>query len=271
MKGCNLIDYAGPAMLPDGRLGFTRWCPVRAVRDRYLLGAFDLQSEQVDELVPEFVDELVPGTHEDPGNFQSWNPSMTKALFGVNDYTCSGIAWITQDGIELPGIEVVEPSGVSWRVDDYFRVPNRGCGRVGLASWPAWSPNGEQITFFGMPPAPSVPGLERLDLRWNLYAMSADDLVPDRLLQGLGGPHLAAWSPDSRWLSFAGTVDGSRGTWLFDIEREELWRVAPVEGTPAWSPSGTDLALLWDPGLGTPESPHAVELRIYELSEFLGG
>jgi hypothetical protein len=96
-------------------------------------------------------------------------------------------------------------------------------------------------------------------------------LTPRRVLSGVIGPLSPEWSPDGQWLAFGGEIDTVRGTWLYDFVNSDLWRLTGSQGSVAWDPSGMRLAILADPGLGTPDSPHQAKLHIFGLRKLLQG
>lgn len=260
-KGCSVTDYGGPRALPDGRLGFTKWCALGLYEDRYWAMAWDPKADETEVLV---------GPVHDPIGAPSWNPSMEEAVFGRGSYICGGIAWLSSEGIQLSGI-TVQVGETSWRVDDYFRVGDNECDVEGQADWPVWSPEGSLIAFFGMPPTPGRGGFSRLDQPWSLFIMDSSRREPRQVLRGIVAPNGLEWSPDGRRLAFAGKISGTDGLWLLSLEEKRLNRLLAFQGAFAWSPDGGRMAILSDDGLGTPDSPHRARLRIVYLGSFLKG
>ena len=110
---------------------------------------------------------------------------------------------------------------------------------LGIAAWPAWSPDGRRIAFGAAKTAKD-------NFRLYLLETASDQVVP--LTDGSTEDFLPAWSPDGHWIAFGRARDLSPNAF-------DLWRIHPDgtglqqlttspddENRPAWSPDGMLIA-----------------------------
>ena len=126
---------------------------------------------------------------------------------------------------------------------------------------PQWSPEGTQISYI-------MPGQERM-VRYNLWVMAPDGTHRRQLTSDLSALN-ALWSPDGKWIAFAGLViheaeNPAWNLWLVDPISGALERLtyspplSPGESVLSWAPDGTRLVFIRH----KPESIH--EVRILSL------
>ncbi|BCX05927.1 MAG: hypothetical protein KatS3mg053_3865 [Candidatus Roseilinea sp.] len=145
--GCDRNGFEDPARLPDGRLGYILRCgPTGEFRDVLYMMAYNLDTEQVTPLLSYPLPSPLVGT----GGY-SWNPEMTRG--------------ITSDG---NGRTLYEQ--LYWIEPDHWESLDIGFPQAYGA---AWSPDGQQIAFFGAPEQ-GLEGIDRLDAVYNLYLMKPD-------------------------------------------------------------------------------------------------
>lgn len=255
---CTLTEYMVPTSLPDGRLGFVKYCATTTEEPfQYSIGAYDLDTGQVEFLGPR-VSFLAPAQFD-------WNPSAGRAIVSKSNRLCATIAWVTPQGFEYLSARIQDEEG-SFSLDEGYTDVDPGCTK-GRADWPAWSPDGKQIAFFASPRSVGVEGMDRAFLPWNLYLMDPEEQQPRKVLDGITDPVGLRWSPDSTWLAFSGEL-GGEGTWVFQPTSGRLVRVAEDQIGPAWSPDGTRLVGLVEHG---DESPARRELLIVDVARIVEG
>jgi TolB protein len=110
--------------------------------------------------------------------------------------------------------------------------------RDGWATFPSWSPDGEEIVY-----SCGRPSYEESDLC--LLSPSGEFLG----LLGDESPSLeieASWSPDGRTVAFASNRSGDSEVYLINVESGRVTRLThdPVhDADPAWSPDGSQIAI----------------------------
>ena len=102
---CRLTRFVQPHALPDGRLGFQKVClddprvqPVHGNYDSSHLMAYDLPTGEMETLLAE----PIPAVHG--VNWVTWNPVLTRGMFGESNGLCSSISWMTRTAISAPRI-----------------------------------------------------------------------------------------------------------------------------------------------------------------------
>ena len=117
---------------------------------------------------------------------------------------------------------------------------------AGNSNAPEWSPNGRYISFHSN----RGGGVGESDI----YIMNADGSGVFRLTNlyglGLGGSHMANWSPDGRRVTFNSFFQGGlspREIYVIDIDGTGLTNLTnhPSDDTrPDWSPDGSTIAFM---------------------------
>ena len=127
-----------------------------------------------------------------------------------------------------------------------FRAAADGSRRVQLtwpplfASMPHWSPDGNQIAFFGAPSG--KPG--------RIYIVPADGGTPLQVTNGEAGKHGdwdPSWSPDGAMLAFGATKDDKpdeESILVLDLKTHRISTLPGSQGmwSPRWSPDGHSIA-----------------------------
>jgi dipeptidyl aminopeptidase/acylaminoacyl peptidase len=141
-------------------------------------------------------------------------------------------------------------------VDSLFVVPTDGGtpqriedgGEEPAFSYPAWSPDGEQVFYFGRfrEGADDAPGLARTNADGTGDGFLVDDLPLPQVEAETAG---LAWSPDGARLAFAGASEaGHSAIYLVGADGSGLTELVGGDDTryawPTWSPDGTRIAFV---------------------------
>lgn len=255
---CRVTSYAQPSRLPDGRLGFVKYCTPYASPDTstFDLMAYDLKTS------------TVQGLAEVPFSVArySWSPTLRQALVARSSDICAGIAKVDRDGVSYLDVEISDGTS-AFSLDEEFRVdqPQDSCASTGLADWPAWSPRGrDRVAFFGSTEAIGQAGFERLEAPWSLYVMNTRTWTPTDVVDGVNLPRGLAWSHDGTMLAFGGEVNGKAGLWVHPMGSDGPELVAAeVPEWWSWSPDGERIVGVLDPDLG--RWPPRAKAYVYEL------
>jgi WD40-like Beta Propeller Repeat len=236
---CRAISYLVPRPLPNGNLGYVRWCYLRhSNRIRISLLEYDISTALEEPMVGQVLD-------FSPTDF-TWNPTMTRGLYSVTSGLCSGIGTMTPAGIARQTI-TIDVAGRSRPLDETLRLPGSAdCADVLRADLPAWAADGSRIAFLASPKSLGVGGFARIHMAWNLYLTDSGGNQPRAVLSNLVEPQGLAWSPDSRALAYSGAVEGGgRGVWLYDLATRHLRKLARGRFTAlAFSPNGSEIAVV---------------------------
>jgi len=253
---CRRTEYIDPTALPDGNLGFVKWCFGPGVR--LYLESYEWDSGEEIRLL----------THELPFNPRQFtlDPGMRSGFMSTLSDICGTIATFNRNQVQPLPIRITD-HGHSWRLDDYFRSdPARPCINEGRADWPTLSADGSQLAFLASGPAPGVHDFARLNLPWSIFVADHTGLAPRAVFSGVSDPRGLAWSPDGQWLAFAGQIDGrGNGTWLFEPTSHRLIR-ASVKNLDelAWSPNGQQIVGVFNPN--PPQWPPRGQVLILDVA-----
>lgn len=231
--------YERPQMLPSGKLGFVRFCvkslelPV-GQREEFTLVALDLQSGELERIMKE------PAYDREPISNFTWNPSMSKGVLGIGGLDAT-LYWIGPEGPEPMEIMVGE-GDQRWLLSDALinfpaNIDDENSARIGRATRPAWSPDGQTIAFLASPIAVNRSGPARAGVPFNLYYMSPEELHPQEVLKGIYNFRTVKWSPDGESLLIDGCMGLLRrcGLWIYVPEENEQHLIAP--GRKFWGSS----------------------------------
>lgn len=218
--GCDGQSFRRPARLPDGRLGYLVHCfPNRSALSVVHLMAYDQRAGRAEDLLSSPLKSTGPGR----GDY-AWDPTMRRGITDDGVGLKEQLFWFTRDGKQLLDIGMSRAYGV------------------------AWSPSGAQIALLGALPQ-GLSGPASADAVFNLYLMRPDGTGLRPLVEGIRYPGQTAWSPDGRWLVFAGQILAASkrptGLWLGEVAtgRYELITTGSF-GHPAWSPENSRLAVV---------------------------
>ena len=123
------------------------------------------------------------------------------------------------------------PDGTLWR----SRID--GSERLQLTSppmkvvMPRWSPDGTQIGFNAILPAPST---------WNIYVIASAGGSAERLLPSEQSQLDVDWSPDGKSLIFGSALERNRAIYILDLKSRRVSTLPGSAGyfSPHWSPDG---------------------------------
>jgi WD40-like Beta Propeller Repeat len=240
--GCLAHEFLRPVALANGSVAFLEMCSVE-----YAPGYLPTEDWFLRRLEgptdPDFPLLLNDRLDFFPGPF-SVSPAMDRALASAGDSMCGSLIWVDDGLIEYPNIVIEDEDGESWNLGWFSRDTSRNsCTDQGRASWPAWAPDGTRIAFFGSPKSIGVSGQDRLNVPWNLYVIPPSAAKARPILGDITHARALAWSPDSRWLAFSGSLDGQEGVWLFDTSNNQAIAISSSEALVlAWSPAGGEIA-----------------------------
>lgn len=273
-SNCAAVETILYGLLPNGQVQIGKHCyPFRPPKGRgildekmYLL-SYDPSSNQ---LTPLMTNSVYTPAMRLPIAQTTWNPTMDRGMFGTGGGLYDSIVWLTRDGYEDAPI-TIQDSTHKWRLDELFHGDlGHPSPTLGDASWPAWSPDGKIIAFFAAPQTIGMDGFSRLDAPWNLYRMDPVEQKPQVILNDIKHPRSLLWSPDGKWLAFAGERDfGQKGLWIFDPSAMILKQVTDKYTAYglAWSPNGRQIVGIYNPD----ESQRHTEVWFFDVSSLLEG
>jgi WD40 repeat protein len=252
-NNCEHTKYRYPTQLPDGRLGWIKWCVKDNLStDASYIVAYDWRTGQLEQIVQN------PLKHFDISGCFSWNSDMTKGIQAVSNGLTGTLNWLTRVGPEPVRITLRDGSRV-WDLSKDFET--NGSREGGRISCPAWSPNGDQIAVFVSFDAMGVQGAARLDEQSQLVLLSPETGESESVLSGIYYPEFIEWSPDGENIAFVG--DLTNELWVFNVETRSLFLI-DKDGEfddLSWSPDSRNIAVLWCDQMECEKS----EIRQYTL------
>jgi Tol biopolymer transport system component len=161
---------------------------------------------------------LTPGAKARGQAFLAWSPDGRK------------IAFLGDCGDSCHYVYVMNADGSGLRNLTGFRglVSPRG-----LASPPAWSPDGRKIAF--------LSGGDEV------YVMNADGSAQRRLTRNPARDADPVWSPDGRKIAFVSERDGNSEVYVMNANgsgQRSLTRNPAPDADPVWSPDGRKIAFV---------------------------
>lgn len=176
----------------------------------------------------------------------AWSPDASRGLLAGGSKICEGIVRVDGTGTH-PWSLGLGAGASAFDVADFVDSVN-DCTRTGNADLPAWSSDGQSVAFFASAAVVGLSGQARLDAAWMLVTVDGSLSHPNKVLDGVVDPLALGWSPNGRWLAFAGTIDGRKGAWLLEPATARLVRISDASSwlDLAWSADGTQLAGLRD-------------------------
>jgi hypothetical protein len=244
LQECNHgLEINVPDLLPDGRLGYLRWCNMTTTDAPTEIWALNVDTFDAERLV-------ALGPYNPQRGQYTWNREMTAGFFGTGSRICDGILAFDVTGISFPDTPVSDGSRTFPISSDLARETD-DCAS-GQARAPTFSPDSKTLAFLGSTGALGQHGWRRLDAAFDLYLMDVEKRVPERVPLGLVDTANMQWSPDGRSLAVVGSLppqDG--GLYLIDPTTHALSLVASdFAGGMSWSPDGRHVIGLRDVGNG---------------------
>ena len=241
---CRLLEYIRPVALSDGRLGYVRECAVLGMDPGdeldATLGSVDLRTGRTGQLAP-----VVSGVGASGIASFDWDPNIGAGLISIGSEICQGLQRIDQDG-PRPIDLVISDGDLQFNLADEFQRPTSDCSATGTADHPTRSWKDGRVAFLASPASVGVEGQARLDAPRNIYIADPELTTASLRFSGIQQRGGLAWSPDGRWLAFAGEVnDLGEGAWLFDTTNSTLRRFTGLDVSEiAWSPDGLRIAAI---------------------------
>jgi WD40 repeat protein len=258
-KRCsNITQYRYPTQLPDGRLGWIKWCVTdNVLTNASYLFAYDWKTGQLEQIVQN------PLKHFDISGCYSWNPGMTKGIQRVSNGLTGTLNWLTKNGPE-PVHMILRDENRIWDLSKDFETNGSRAG--GRISCPSWSSTGNLIAVFGSLDAMGVSGSARLDKPSQLFLLDPKTQEAESVLSSIYLPKSLEWSPDGQQLAFIGALANElHGVWVFEAKTKSLTLLAK-DGyfkDLGWSPDSRKLAVIWCDSIECEKS----EIRQYTLLE----
>lgn len=254
---CENTKYRYPTQLPDGTLGWIKWCVTdNAFSYASYMVAYDWRTGHLEQIIQN------PLKHFDISGCFSWNPEMTKGIQAVSNGLTGTLNWLTRVGPEPVKITLRDGSRV-WDLSKDFEV--NGSREGGRISCPSWSPNGDQIAVFVSFDAMGVQGAARLDKQSQLVLLSPETGESESVLSGIYYPEFIEWSPDGENIAFVG--DLTNELWVFNVETRSLFLIdkGGEFDDLSWSPDAKNIAVIWCDKMECEKS----EIRQYTLPKQL--
>lgn len=247
--------YRFPTLLPDGRLGWIKWCVTdNAFTYASYVVAYDWQTGQLEQIVQNPVD------HFDNSQCFSWNSDMTRGVQTVSNGLVGTLNWLTPIGPE-PVYITLRDGDRSWDLSKSYG--QEGSTKEGRISCPAWSPNDDKIAVFVSFDAMGIEGIARLDKQSQLVLISPETGESESVLSGIYYPEFIAWSPNGESIAFVG--DLTNELWVFNVKTRSLSLIdkGGEFDDLSWSPDSRKIAVIWCEAMDCEMS----EIREYDLTE----
>jgi serine/threonine protein kinase/Tol biopolymer transport system component len=107
-----------------------------------------------------------------------------------------------------------------------------------LAYLPRWSPDSQQIAFFGHPPGEP----------WQIYVIPAAGGAPEVLYRGETNLADPSWSPDGKSIAFGenSLINQGSAIYILDVKTRKASKLPGSDGlySPRWSPNGRYVAAI---------------------------
>jgi hypothetical protein len=234
-RGCHLIRVSNPLVVSTKEFVATRECTAP-------LGSGDPSDVSIvggswPDGIPAEISSV--GETRDPPGQIATNPDDSRQLVALGSL-CGVIVEATPTGAKPLPVEVSDGSH-RFRLDDLASGPD--CSARGWAAFPAWSPDGKEISFFAAPAAMGLTGPARADVPANLYTMTPDATTATLLRRDVTLPRGLDYSPDGRYLAFGGQIGGKDALWV--LNRKTGDATSAYDRTidwMAWAPDGKHLA-----------------------------
>jgi hypothetical protein len=230
-----------PDLLPDGRLGYLRWCNMTTTDGPTEIWALNVDTFDAQRLV-------ALGPYNPQRGQYTWNPEMTAGFFGTGSLICDGILAFDRSGISFPDTPVSDGSR-TFPISTDLASETDDCAS-GQTRAPTFSPDGRTLAFLESTEAFGEHGWDRLDAAFDLYLMDVEEGVPERVPLGLVDTADTQWSPDGRSLAVVGSLPPQdRGLYVIDTTTHALILVASdFAGGLSWSRDSRHVIGLRDVG-----------------------
>lgn len=240
--------YGNGRVLPDGRLGFVRFCAGRWPEHAQTLSGMEAAlyayrlSDQSMERLTNF--NLPARSHI---RKFTWNPDMTRAIVN-NGSLDSVVYWVEQSG--FGGLNQVITDGrhsynlaqafewyISASAEQYMAED-----RYGIARSPDWSPNGDNIAFLATATVVERSGQSRAFAEYRLYLLNVETNKLSAVLGNLSAVGDLRWDPHSEVIAIhAGSnrnVENAQTILLYNTFNRTIATVArgSFTGNIFWTP-----------------------------------
>jgi WD40-like Beta Propeller Repeat len=231
--------YDGFLPRPDGLFDLRELCQTQQELLVYLM-AYDWHTGNLSEITGPLPSRAGSG-------FETWNSTLSRGIMDMRGYSYETLYWIWPGGFGPMDLTITGGNG-PWNLkDDFPDYQGAELGKTGNASFPAWSPNGNTITFFASPDSLGKTGADRFYTKYNLYLMDSEKLQPKSVVGGFAFPYIAKWSPDSQWIAFTADrgIFSRSGVWLYSPAANKLLLLSEGDFQYIyWQPDGHNLAVI---------------------------
>jgi eukaryotic-like serine/threonine-protein kinase len=120
-----------------------------------------------------------------------------------------------------------------------------------LAYLPRWSPDGQQLAFFGHPPGEP----------WQIYVVPAQGGAPQLLYRSTTNLADPSWSPDGKSMAFGENSLNNQGSsvYILNLQTKNATKLPGSDGlySPRWSPDGRYIAAI---------TLNSLSIRLFDLN-----